>query len=324
MFERTRLRLTLLYVALFALVLATFSVVFYVLLAYALSPEFEVTPELTNEQAAALAYQATIDQIGVAIVVADLAVVALVAGAAWLLATRTLRPIREAHERQRRFVADASHEMRTPLAAIRAAAEGGLEQAASDGHEPEAERAALSVVVDQAVRLTGLTNDLLLLARSDELPPDPASSPIDLSLVVAETLDTFRRAHPDLERPATRLGEDLPAHANAEDIERIVANLVDNAYRYGAPGAAPRVSTNRLERAVAVDVTDDGPGIPAADLTRVFEPFARLERHASAVPGNGLGLAIARSLAARNKGALTVTSHEGTGTTFRLTLPAAR
>src|SRR5947207_3284 len=103
MFARTRLRLTLLYAVLFALVLGAFSVVFYVLLASALSPAFDLSPELTNEQAAEIAYQATIDQIGFAIVVADLAVVVLVAGAAWLLATRTLRPIRDAHERQRRF-----------------------------------------------------------------------------------------------------------------------------------------------------------------------------------------------------------------------------
>jgi OmpR-family two-component system manganese-sensing sensor histidine kinase len=324
MFARTRLRLTVLYVALIALVLGAFSVVFYLLLASPLSPDFELTPDLTNEQAADIAYQATINQIGIAILVADLAVIVLVAGAAWVLATRTLRPIREAHERQRRFVADASHEMRTPLAAIRAVAEGALGDTRPRAGRHETEREALRVVVDETARLTRLTNDLLLLARGDELPPDRIRSPIDLSVVVAETIETFARAHPDLASPETRLGEDLPARADPEEIGRIVANLLDNAYQYGAPATVPRVTTRRLEREVALEVADLGPGIPHEDLERVFRPFARLEQHSAATPGNGLGLAIARSLAIRNGGALSVVSRPGEGATFKLVLPLAR
>ena len=105
---------------------------------------------------------------------------------------------------------------------------------------------------------------------------------------------------------------------------RIVANLLDNAYRYGAPGTVPRVTTRRLERDVAVEVADDGPGIPPDDLERIFRPFARLEQHSAATPGNGLGLAIAESLAIRNRGALTVMSRPGEGATFKLVLPFAR
>ena len=119
MFARTRLRLTVLYVVLIALVLGVFSVVFYLLLASPLSPDFELAPDLTNEQAADIAYQATIGQIGIAILVADLAVIVLVAGAAWVLATRTLRPIREAHDapaavRRGRITRDADPARRDP------------------------------------------------------------------------------------------------------------------------------------------------------------------------------------------------------------------
>jgi ABC-type Fe3+ transport system permease subunit len=107
MFGRARWRLTLIYIALFALVLGVFSVVFYVGFATVLAPSFDVGPELTNEQAAETVYQATIQQIGVALAAAYLVVVAVVGLVAWALASRTLRPIREAHLRQRRFVADA-------------------------------------------------------------------------------------------------------------------------------------------------------------------------------------------------------------------------
>jgi two-component system OmpR family sensor kinase len=320
MFGRTRLRLTFLYILLFALVLGAFSVVFYVGAATALAPNFDIGPELTNEQAAEVAYQATVDQLRVALIVADIAVVVLVGAAAWILATRTLRPIGEAHARQRRFVADASHEMRTPLAAIRASAEGAL---AAPGSEDDLRR-ALGVVVESADRLSWLTNDLLLLARADELPADRDLAPVDLSVVVAETLEAFTVAHPALPPSRPTLTADLPVAAHPDEIGRIVANLLDNAYRYGAPASPPRIATRLVERDVVVEVSDDGPGIAAADLERVFEPFARLHADADTPEGSGLGLAIARSLAHRNGGRLTVTSRPGKGATFRLALPRFR
>lgn len=318
MFGRTRVRLTLLYIALFALVLGIFSVVFYLGIATALAPTFDLAPELTNEQAAEVAYQATVDQIRLALIVADVAVIALVGAAAWVLASRTLRPISEAHARQRQFVADASHEMRTPLAAIRASAEGAL---AAPGSVADLNQ-ALAVVVESADKLSRLTNDLLLLARADELPSERHAPPVDLSVVVAETLDAFAVAHEGLPRARTTLGEDLVVAADPDEIGRIVANLLDNAYRYGSGATRPpRIVTRPVERDAVVEVGDDGPGLAAADLERVFEPFARLHADAGTPEGSGLGLAIARSLAIRNGGDLTVTSRPGRGSTFRLSLP---
>ncbi len=321
MFARTRIRLTLLYIALFALVLGIFSVVFYVGAATALAPTFDLGPELTNEQAAEVAYQATVDQIRLAIIVADIAVVAIVGVAAWILASRTLRPISEAHARQRRFVADASHEMRTPLAVIRASAEGALAAPATEAELRE----ALRVVVESTDRLSRLTNDLLLLARADELPADRHAAPVDLSVVIAEVLESFSIAHPDLQRTRATLAEDLLVAADPDEIARTVANLVDNAYRYGSASLRPpRVVTRAVDREAVVEVSDDGPGIAAADLERVFEPFARLHADADTPAGSGLGLAIARSLARRNGGNLAVSCRPGGGSTFRLSLPRFR
>ena len=112
MFARARLRLTLLYIVLFALVLGAFSVIFYVVLGITLQPAFDIAPELSSLQAAELAYRTTIERIGVAILVGNVVVVGLVGIVAWVLATRTLRPIREAHlppapVRGRRLARDA-------------------------------------------------------------------------------------------------------------------------------------------------------------------------------------------------------------------------
>jgi signal transduction histidine kinase len=320
MFRRARIRLTALYVALFTLVLGVFSVVFFFGFATALAPTFDLGPELTNEQAAEVAYQTAVDRIGLALLAADLLVVALVAAVAWILAARTLRPIREVHERQRRFVADASHEMRTPLAAISASAEGALEGPGS----PDDLARALAVVVSSTERLTRITNDLLLLARSDELPL-VRHEPIDVSVVVAEMVETLAAAHPELPRARITLGADLRASVDPVEVERIVANLLDNAFRYGGPATPPpHISTSANEREVMVEVADAGPGIAAADLERIFEPFYRVRADAATPRGSGLGLAIARSLARRNGGRLVAISQPGAGATFRLSLPRFR
>jgi signal transduction histidine kinase len=318
MFKRARLRLTVLYIALFALTLGVFSIVFYVGFATVLAPAFDLGPELTSEQVAQVAYQTTLERVGLALLAADVIVVALVALLAWALADRTLRPIREAHARQRRFVADASHEIRTPLAAIRSSAEGALASATT----VDQLRHALAVDARSAERLARITNDLLVLARSDDAPTD-RHDPIDLSIVVAETVEAFALAHPELPPARLSLGADLRVAADESEVSRIVANLLDNAFRYsGDTGAEPAsISTGTSDREALVEVQDDGPGIAAADLERIFEPFHRVHAEAGGPEGSGLGLAIARSLAQRNGGRLTVVSEPGSGATFRLSLP---
>jgi two-component system OmpR family sensor kinase len=303
MFRRARVRLTVLYIGLFALVLGAFSLVFYIGFATVLAPTF--------------AYQSTVERIGLALAVADVLMIGLVGVVAWVLAARTLRPIRETHARQRRFVADASHEMRTPLAAIRASAEASLAGATS----VDELRGALKIVAISADRLGRITDDLLLLARSEELPPERPRQ-IDLSVVVAEAVEAFGAAHPELQASRMSLTADLLVAADPIELARIVANLLDNAIRYSGPAAQPpRITTKGSERETVLEVSDDGPGIAAADLDRIFAPFYRVRADAGSPDGSGLGLAIARSLAERNGGRLTAISEPGSGATFRLSLP---
>jgi signal transduction histidine kinase len=320
MFWRARWRLTLVYIVLFALILGVFSAVFYVAFATVLVPDFDIGPELSNEQAADAAFQATLGRIGLALIVAYVVVVGVVGVAAWVLASRTLRPIREAHARQRRFVADASHEIRTPLAAIRATAE---EATGRHGSVDEL-MSALTGIEVSAERLSRLTNDLLLLARTDEPLVDRRADRIDLSVVTAETVEEFVGANPSGPRPHLTLEADLVVAADPDELRRIVLNLVDNAVRYSGPDAAVRVITRRTDGDAIVEVHDAGPGIAAADLDRIFDPFYRVRADAATPDGSGLGLAIARSLAERNGGRLSVTSKVGAGSSFRLALPRFR
>ena len=114
--------------------------------------------------------------------------------------------------------------------------------------------------------------------------------------------------------------------ADASEIGRIVANLLDNAIRYsgGASAMPVRIVTRAADGEALVEVADDGPGIAPADLDRIFEPFYRVHFDATSPEGNGLGLAIARSLAQRNGGRLVAESPPGAGATFRVSLPRIR
>jgi signal transduction histidine kinase len=317
MFQRARRRLTLLYVGLFAFVFAVFSVVFYVAFRTVLGPAFDVGPDLSSTQAAGLAYQVALERVGIALLVANVLTIGLVGAAAWALANRTLRPIRDAHVRQRRFVADASHEMRTPLAAIRATAESGLEPSVVDADL----RADMVLIIAATERLTKITNDLLVLASIEDRLIESAREPFDLSVAVAEAISTFHVAHPEADPIRVNLLPDLRVRGEPDGCDRIVTNLLDNAVRYGGPAAMIQVTMSATEREGIVEVADHGPGIAGPDLERIFEPFYRGRPDASGPAGNGLGLAIARSLAEHSGGHLSATSQPGSGSTFRLALP---
>lgn len=319
MFARARRRLAIRYLILFTVVLVVFSLVFLVVLAVVLQPAFDIAPEVSNEEAARLAYGRTIERIAVALLLADLVVLAIIGAAGYYLADRTLRPIREAHDRQRRFVADASHEMRGPITAIQSTAEAAL-GSTSDATTSED---ALLAIREASGRLGRLTTDLLVLARTEQGLLDPATESVDLSVVVAEEVERFVSAAGE-RRPRIHvaLTADLVARAEPSEIARIVGNLLDNALRYGAEPV--QVRTYVVDGEVVVEVADHGPGIARADAAHIFEPFYRVNADRTAPGGSGLGLAIASELAQRHGGRLTVESTPGSGARFRLELPRAR
>ncbi|PZR64505.1 MAG: hypothetical protein DLM71_02930 [Chloroflexi bacterium] len=318
MFERARRRLAARYVGVFALVLVGFSVALIGIAALVLRPGFDLVPEPTSEQAARHAYASTIGAIILALVLADGIVIIAVSLVAYHLAGRTLRPIQQALDRQRRFVADASHEMRNPLAAIRSTAESALQA----GIGADQRGVALQRIVDASERLSVLTDDLLLMARSERGLLDPVLEPVDLSLVAAEAVQELRALRPDsLVTP--NLTPDLLVRADEQQLTRIIGNLLDNAIRHGGGGTV-ELRTRELNGEATLEVIDHGPGIAESDLERIFEPFYRVRPRDGAAKGTGLGLAIGAELARRNGGRLTAVSRPGAGATFRLQLPRFR
>lgn len=226
--------------------------------------------------------------------------------------------LQESAERQRRFVADAAHELRTPLARMRTELE--VDQA----HPGSADPAATSrSVLDETVGLQRLVDDLLLLARGDAGALDGARhGPVDLDELVGRLAARARSAGADVDVHAVR---PVQVVGDAAQLERAVANLLDNAVRHARSRVTVSLDGGGPDGPAELVVGDDGPGIAPEDRERVFERFTRLDDARSAGRGGaGLGLPIARDIAERHGGTLRVEQDGSPGARFVLRLPVAR
>jgi len=243
--------------------------------------------------------------------------VVVAAGATWAAVGRTLRRVARAQDAQRRFVADASHELRSPVATVRQHAEVAL------AHPERADAGALAgTVLDEAVRMQRLVDDLLLLARADEGAVGLRLRPVDLDDLVFEEARRLRAGAAGVRVDSGGVSAARVA-GDEEALRRLVRNLGENAARHTRTRIAFSLSDGADGR-VRLHVDDDGPGVPEAERARIFERFVRLdEARARGEGGAGLGLAIVAELAAAHGGTVTVgTAPELGGARFTVTLPS--
>ncbi|CAL9558242.1 putative sensor histidine kinase TcrY [Actinosynnema sp. ALI-1.44] len=230
---------------------------------------------------------------------------------------RALEARHESETRVRQFVADASHELRTPLAAIRGYAE--LTRRSRD-EVPEQVAHAMRRVESEAVRMTSLVEDLLLLARLDAGRP-LARERVDLSRLVVDAVSDARIAGPDhdwrLELPATP----VVVRGDEHKLQQVLVNLLSNARTHTPPGTTVTTALSVRGSRASLTVTDDGPGIPRELQPEVFERFARGDTSRSRAAGStGLGLSIVAAVVAAHQGEVAVASRPGR-TRFTVLLP---
>lgn len=251
----------------------------------------------------------------------------VVAAASWSLAGLAMKPIYESYEKMQQFTADAAHELRTPLATIRAIVEStrGLDALT----EAEAKE-ALAGVDRQNQRLVKLAQDLLLLSRLEAAAetfqqPGKAQPPCclnDLVLDVVESLSVLEIAAPIQLTTQIQTVEALYVAGDENQIVRLISNLVMNALQYTPAGGKVTVTLASEEQYAVIRVQDTGIGIALEDQAHIFDRFYRVNRDRSRqTGGTGLGLAIAKAIAIAYKGSLDIESELGRGSTFTIRLP---
>ena len=258
--------------------------------------------------------------------VIDLGAASAQGGTALLFVDRTQA---RAVERMRAdFVANASHELRTPLASLIGFIDTLRGPAVDDA---PAQQRFLLIMAEQAARMNRLIDDLLSLSRIELTEHLAPADRVDLAGLIARTLSSFEprctqagaTVRPSLEAD---IG---PVLADADQLEQVIQNLLDNALKYGRTGGTISIALKSARGVpwparpgAVVSVRDDGPGIPRADVPRLTERFYRVDRGRSrAAGGTGLGLAIVKHIVNRHRGQLAIESEEGAGSTFSVWLP---
>lgn len=232
--------------------------------------------------------------------------------------------VRASQQAQRDFVANVSHELKTPLTSIQGFAQAIVDQTAATR---ETQTRAAGIILDETRRLQGLVDDLLDLARFDAGQTQLELKPMDIGAMLEAVADRLSlRAEEKQVRLARRL-EALPiVVADGDRLAQVFTNLLDNAIRHTPAGGRVGLSAQEEAGWVTIHVEDTGPGIPEEALSRIFERFYQLDpaRQAGADRGAGLGLAISREIVAAHAGMLTAKSVVGRGSRFTVRLPVTR
>jgi signal transduction histidine kinase len=214
------------------------------------------------------------------------------------------------------IIATVSHELRSPLTSIKGFT--SLLLSRWDGIADERKKEMLEAVRHDADRVTRMLTELLDISRLEAGRLHLSPRPLEVGPLIRSVVDKVAMAEPQLDATVDVAADVPEVVADGDKVEQVLTNLVENAAKYGSPQGL-RVTARRTADGVAVAVTDQGPGIPAEDLDRVFERFYRREE--GRPTGTGLGLWISRGLVEAHGGTLVAESVEGRGSTFTFTLP---
>lgn len=319
-FARAQTRLALLFATLVIVIVVVTSVLLYFAVKADLSAlaqrrdggDGETEQEYVTRRLGTLRWQ---------VVAADAVLVVLIGAGGLVYARRTLKPIRDNVAAQKRFVADASHDLRTPLAIMKSEFEVALRRPDIDA----VARPVLESGLEEVDRMSGMVDDLLTLSRIDAHQEMLAREPLDLAALARSTVAELAALAADSGVGLSAAGDAAALAVGDEGhVRRALRNVVRNAVEHSPRGATVEVEVAAVGGGARVTVTDHGEGMPPEVLARVFDRFYRGDAARSRDRGgSGLGLAIAHWALRRMGGDLQVESTVGAGTRVTMSLPAA-
>jgi signal transduction histidine kinase len=250
----------------------------------------------------------------------NLLVLLIGGGVSYMLARRTLEPIEQSLEAQKRFTSDASHELRTPLTAMQAE----IEVAMRDPKLTKAQAVELlRSNLEEVAKLRALSEGLLSLARNSDKPV--INTPISSAAALNEALQRLDKASEAKDIKIKNTAKDMTLRAEHHSLVELLVILIDNAIKYSPEKSKVEISGNVQNKTGRISIKDHGIGIKAVDLPHIFNRFYRADtsRSKTNAEGYGLGLAIAKKIAASLNGSIEVKSAPGHGSTFTISIPTA-
>ncbi len=319
LFTRTRIILTLQYVAVIGVIIAFFSLLLYISLTN--NVHDTLMDRVADPAVRGAIYDAASDRLQQSIFLVDTICLIVAMFVSYLLAVKTLAPIRQALDDQKQFSADASHELRTPLAIMQTQSEILLR----DTRAPVAEyRKVIESNLEEINRMKTLVSDLLMVARSQQ-DNQGEFSPIDFSELLATTVENVESIA--AVKSITLSKEILPnlvVVGDQDQLMRAIRNILDNAITYTPDHGTITLSTKIHKSQIVIEISDSGIGIDPKDLPHIFKRFYKADHARMHTRGStGLGLAIVDDIIRAHQGAITAKSTPGKGTTMIIRLPQA-
>lgn len=302
-FVFARLKLTAQFMLGMCLILVVFNLLIFQLFVIDFPPELET---VASDHAETVLKQA--------LYLADALILLLVGAMSYFLAGRALAPIREVYNRQKKFVADAAHDLRTPLAILRS----GAELALSGTQDIETYRAAMTSSIDEVDQLSHLASDLLFLAKRDGGQRHNYKY-IDLADLISAQVKPISLLAPSGIDIKWELCESCQIRGDRSLLIRMVRNLLQNALDHNQPGGTVFVRLDCSQDQVVLEVADTGVGISPSDTAHIFERFYKADTSRGGdTGGSGLGLSIVKEIVVAHGGIISVSSVEGQGSSFTI------
>lgn len=238
--------------------------------------------------------------------------------AGYFLAGKTLHPIKVMIEEQNQFVSSASHELRTPIATLRAEMEGSLlERHISDKEA----RKLIKSNLEELETLQALTNNLLQLAQIHNIHLKEKMQIVSLSKIISTAQKKVNSLAKGKNIKIINKSKDNKIHGDSATLTEVFVTILDNAIKYSPSKTKINISSIQKRNSVKINITDQGKGISPTDLPHIFDRFYRADNSRSQTEGYGLGLSIAKKIIEKHNGTIAVKSTEGRGSTFTIAIP---
>ncbi|MGI8420387.1 MAG: sensor histidine kinase [Candidatus Levyibacteriota bacterium] len=276
-----------------------------------------------NAKVVTIAGDVALDQLRDILIALNLGLLFLIPITSWFLAKKTLAPVFEAHERQKQFVSDASHEMRTPLAIIG----GEIDVTLNKKRHADDYRRTLLSTREEINRLSALVENLLFLAKNDQNSQPLSFENVDITDIINSITQALQtKANQKHITISLLVKEFINSHTvkgHPVLLRQLFYNLLDNAIIYTSERGKIKITITERKNMVVIAIQDTGIGINTSDIKKIMRRFYRVDASRSQPKGYGLGLAIVRTIIARHNGKILIDSKVKQGSTFTIILPKA-